>query len=710
MKVVPPSSVAVPHIAGDPQSGTPASLPGSTSNPVSTSLPVSISNPVPTSLPVAVSSDSHKNQPLPPSRTPTPGSPSLDGPRNSSPGPGGSGKTQTVFIHKLYDMLEDPSLSHLIWWAPSEDSFCLYPGEEFSNVLAQYFKHTNIASFIRQLNMYGFHKVNDNFSADEKPASPAPATSGTKWEFRHSANQFRKGDKVSLRLIKRKSSKVMNSHKEIVSLKSLPPTSNPIEDKDNSRLQQQYHRSVYQQLWDQLEDANSPSPKPTPTAMYASSVLAHPPYPLFQLALNGMPISPGSPPYPEHPSQTSYVHAAPLLQPPLQPQLRQLSAVTVDLSINLKLVEMANSINSLRTSYLELLGRFDSLAGLYQKSQADILQLTEICEKLEERPDDAECVKKEPVDRNKSRTPVGRGTTPSHEGMSPMTVKPTSKIADLRAFKLQLLSRMGHPTRVAPSPAPHSQNYHLNEVSLAVSRAPSNIVPQHYPLNPNYTLYNNHEPVFRLMKMSNDDLLSQPGATRHFSVLMDPLQPGPGRSGHAEEARSFSPLSHLHKDAKHPEGTYVQQYQSRAQHPAYYQPHILHEVPNQQRTASLPILEEALPTGNPQHRHSLNTVPETLNAPENVLPPVMRSQSPGGASFPIGLVTSAPITPAVRELPHIQVPKAISPAMSEGQQRNQLPSVLELDKSIKNSTTGRVYDLLLDSDDDDRLKKRRLEA
>ena len=72
-------------------------------------------------------------------------------------------ENSNCFIHKLYDMLHDESISHLIWWSPSLDSFYVTPGEEFSRVLSQYFKHTNIASFIRQLNMYGFHKVNEPF-------------------------------------------------------------------------------------------------------------------------------------------------------------------------------------------------------------------------------------------------------------------------------------------------------------------------------------------------------------------------------------------------------------------------------------------------------------------------------------------------------------------------------------------------------------------
>ncbi|AEO61706.1 hypothetical protein MYCTH_2312138 [Thermothelomyces thermophilus ATCC 42464] len=67
-------------------------------------------------------------------------------------------KVQTAFIHKLWSMLEDQKIQHLISWTANSDSFVIQPSHEFSKVLAQYFKHTNISSFVRQLNMYGFHK------------------------------------------------------------------------------------------------------------------------------------------------------------------------------------------------------------------------------------------------------------------------------------------------------------------------------------------------------------------------------------------------------------------------------------------------------------------------------------------------------------------------------------------------------------------------
>src|ERR1700761_6951566 len=106
---------------------------------------------------------------------------------------------QTAFIHKLYSMLEDKSIQHLISWSNTNESFVMSPSNEFSKVLAQYFKHTNISSFVRQLNMYGFHKVSDVFHT----GNPESAL----WEFKHGNGSFKKGDLMGLREIKRRASR-----------------------------------------------------------------------------------------------------------------------------------------------------------------------------------------------------------------------------------------------------------------------------------------------------------------------------------------------------------------------------------------------------------------------------------------------------------------------------------------------------------------------
>lgn len=66
-----------------------------------------------------------------------------------------------AFLTKLWTLVEDEKNSELIAWDQSGFSFHVYDQTRFAReILPRYFKHNNMASFIRQLNMYGFRKVN----------------------------------------------------------------------------------------------------------------------------------------------------------------------------------------------------------------------------------------------------------------------------------------------------------------------------------------------------------------------------------------------------------------------------------------------------------------------------------------------------------------------------------------------------------------------
>ncbi|KAJ5168015.1 uncharacterized protein N7482_003609 [Penicillium canariense] len=120
----------------------------------------------------------------------------MDGGQTSSnPAPAGN---SSDFVRKLYKMLEDPSYASIVRWGDEGDSFVVLECEKFTKtILPKHFKHSNFASFVRQLNKYDFHKVRQN--NEENGQSPYGQNA---WEFKHP--EFRANSKDSLDNIRRK--------------------------------------------------------------------------------------------------------------------------------------------------------------------------------------------------------------------------------------------------------------------------------------------------------------------------------------------------------------------------------------------------------------------------------------------------------------------------------------------------------------------------
>ncbi|KAG6817304.1 hypothetical protein H0H87_010321 [Tephrocybe sp. NHM501043] len=116
------------------------------------------------------------------------------------------------FVTKLYQMINDAKSAHYIAWTELGTSFVVSNVGEFSrSILGSHFKHNNVrplcfcrppltslqfSSFVRQLNMYGFHKIN------RTPRAQRTSTDAQTWEFSH--HKFLRGRPDLLDEIKRK--------------------------------------------------------------------------------------------------------------------------------------------------------------------------------------------------------------------------------------------------------------------------------------------------------------------------------------------------------------------------------------------------------------------------------------------------------------------------------------------------------------------------
>ncbi|PWZ00292.1 hypothetical protein BCV70DRAFT_161330 [Testicularia cyperi] len=100
------------------------------------------------------------------------------------------------FVKKLFSMLDDKAYDSIVAWSPSGESFIVKDMNDFTkHVLPRNFRHSNFASFVRQLNKYDFHKV-------KNPEDGSGNVGEHVWEFEHPA--FKRGREDLLENVRRK--------------------------------------------------------------------------------------------------------------------------------------------------------------------------------------------------------------------------------------------------------------------------------------------------------------------------------------------------------------------------------------------------------------------------------------------------------------------------------------------------------------------------
>lgn len=111
-----------------------------------------------------------------------------------------SKKKSNFFVKKLNEILMEKNNQAAISWTSSGEAFRINDIQNFSEkVLPKHFKHRNFSSFVRLLNMYGFHKTKEDL-----------------FEYFHP--DFKRGEPKLLAKIQRKNSDSVSKQKAVSSL------------------------------------------------------------------------------------------------------------------------------------------------------------------------------------------------------------------------------------------------------------------------------------------------------------------------------------------------------------------------------------------------------------------------------------------------------------------------------------------------------------
>jgi len=64
-----------------------------------------------------------------------------------------------AFINRLHNLLTDRTVQDKVTWSQNGDIVILHTASFAAEVIPRFFKHNNLSSFVRQLNLYGFKKT-----------------------------------------------------------------------------------------------------------------------------------------------------------------------------------------------------------------------------------------------------------------------------------------------------------------------------------------------------------------------------------------------------------------------------------------------------------------------------------------------------------------------------------------------------------------------